>query len=308
MRLPDPPELDRRFKTAAALLFVLLVLASVAYAGGLVNFGDGAGNDTEGGLVPTDANHTSSPAENGGDGDGGNDGVDDGTEGGAGEDITPNGSNESQGDGSDRNVTPPVDSSAYIGSTTIDFHETTFGTRKVGTRFYQSPTYQMIEEGIVLVDAENEDSGQMRVRAYKRSGGFIHLVSVRGKGNSSRAVYLGQGEYKLRIEAQGEWRFTAGRPGEVDGNSNPVINESGGQSSVYGPFDSGGAVFEVRFEENEGEQVKVFVIDPYDGDVETVLEGEGPLEMETEYAYPYQHYLVVDTTSQDWRIGIEPES
>lgn len=219
------------------------------------------------------------------------------------------------GDGTSEDSSPP-EPTGRAGNTTTE--ETGTGTPEIVQPPYRvNPiNLQVVEgngsassnrrpaSGLGMVHATYEGSGPFRVDHVDGSGATRkRLIETSGRWRGTVAFRMGAGENGIDVTTTGPWRLVLSQPRPQEGRARPDVDVTGRYSRVFGPFQSKGLIYQVRYVQPTKADATVYAID-LDGEKRVLFDGQGPVQIDRSYTYLPIHYLAVDTDSERWRLRL----
>lgn len=158
-----------------------------------------------------------------------------------------------------------------------------------------------ISGGLTVVEATH--SGEENFQVSLVGGEFDDLfVNVIGEYDGETAALIGEGEYTLDVEADGDWEVEIRQPRAASGDSLPQSLE-GDTPEVHGPFEFDGSHVAAGSHSGEGNfQAHVY---PAEGSFgELVFNEVGQYEGETTFRHSGVGWVAVQADG-DWSLELE---
>lgn len=210
------------------------------------------------------------------------------------------GSDSSDSDGSDTGSSDSGSSDSDSGSDTeqVDQPEPQSDS---GSGAGVSDTFTT-EGGLVVFELDHGGSSNFIVELTGDQEDY--LVNTIGAYDGRVAMYLPAGEYRLDVDADGDWSATVRQPRWADAEAaSPPVDAEGTNHDYIGPIEfAGGEV--VTIEAQSDEHMAVWLADHHGRDLELLANDIGPYEQQTVVSESGYGLIRVETTG-DWRIEIK---
>lgn len=162
-----------------------------------------------------------------------------------------------------------------------------------------------VEGGLVVVELTHDGDSNFQAQLINSDGDPEYLTNAIGDYDGRVAIYAPAGEYKLDIEADGDWTATVRQPrfSEADVDSASDITAEGSQHDYIGPLSFDGGETVIVHAEGEG-HLAVWLTDHRGEKVDLLANDIAPYESESVVTDSGVGLIVIETDRADWRIEI----